>query len=249
LSRDGTDLTADHRNPTKGVDSLPVFRLTEELAFPPVELSTKEGIIAIGGDLSPERLILAYKSGIFPWYMDKSPILWWSPDPRFVLFTDELVIPKSMHRILNKEMFRFTFDSRFDEVIYSCSLPRRSESSTWLVPEMIEAYINLNRLGYAHSVEAWLGNHLAGGLYGVSLGHSFFGESMFTHISNASKASLIFLVRKLKEKGFNLIDSQIYSPHLKALGAREIPRNEYMNHLKNSLKFDTIMGDWNEVFG
>ncbi len=223
---------------------MPIFQLTRELLFPPVELATEEGILAIGGDLSPQRLLLAYRSGIFPWYMDESPILWWSPDPRFVLLIEDLSIPKSMRRIFNKNIFRFTFDTRFDEVIESCSMPRKSGPSTWLVPEMIEAYKRLNRLGYAHSAEAWKDGELAGGLYGVSLGRCFFGESMFTRVSNASKASLIFLALSLKEKGFKFIDSQVYTSHLETLGAREIPRGNYMELLKSGLGFETIKGSW-----
>ncbi|MGA2141725.1 MAG: leucyl/phenylalanyl-tRNA--protein transferase [Brevinematales bacterium] len=229
---------------------MPIFKLSHEIVFPPVELSTAEGILATGGDLSPERLISAYKSGIFPWYMPESPILWWSPDPRFVLFTDELIVPGSMRRVFNNKNFSFTFDTCFEEVIRSCSLPRKGENSTWLVPEMIEAYITLNKLGYAHSVEAWSGSRLSGGLYGVSLGRCFFGESMFTRESNASKAALIFLSRRLKSLGFNLIDSQVYTPHLAMLGARLIPRPEYLSFLKESLKFDgPSQKDWKNLPG
>ncbi len=228
---------------------MPVFELTDDLIFPPVEMTTREGILAIGGDLSPERLLLAYRSGIFPWYMPESPILWWSPDPRFVLFTEELVIPRSMHRVYNKKIYHFTFDTSFEEVITSCSLPRKNESSTWLVPEMIEAYLEMNRLGYAHSVEAWSGDRLSGGLYGVSLGRCFFGESMFTRESNASKAALIYLALLLREMGFKMIDSQVYTPHLAMLGARLIPRKDYLRHLKNCLEYETLAGNWESLPG
>lgn len=226
---------------------MPVFELISDIIFPPVEMSTREGILAVGGDLSPERLLCAYRSGIFPWYMPESPIIWWSPDPRFVLFTDELKVPRSMRRIFNRNYFRFTFDTQFEEVIKSCSLPRKDEKSTWLVPEMIDAYIELNRLGYAHSAEAWSGDRLAGGLYGVSLGRCFFGESMFTRENNASKATLIFLAQRLRELGFKMIDSQVYTSHLAMLGARMIPRSEYLEYLKESLKYESITGNWGKL--
>ncbi len=152
-----------------------------------------------------------------------------------------------MNRVFNKHVFNFTFDRRFEEVITSCSLPRKKESSTWLVPDMIDAYIRLHKLGYAHSVEAWQGDMLSGGLYGVSLGRCFFGESMFTRVSNASKAALIFLTRKLKELNFIIIDSQIHTPHLERIGAREIPRMEYLEYLKKGLKYKTLAGSWQNL--
>jgi len=226
---------------------MPIFQLTEEIQFPPVEMATPEGILAIGGDLSPERLITAYSSGIFPWYTEESPILWWSPNPRFVLFLNELKLSKSTRKVIKKNPFSFTFDKCFEEVIKSCSLPRKSEFGTWIVKDMIEAYIRLHNMGYAHSVEAWQDGKLAGGLYGVSLGRCFFGESMFTKVSNASKLSLVFLVNTLRKLEFHFIDSQVYTPHLARMGAREIPRSEYIKLLKGALKFDTLKGNWGTI--
>ncbi len=213
---------------------MPVFLLNDELVFPEVEHATEEGIVAIGGDLRPERLLLAYASGIFPWYSNGEPIIWWSPDPRFVLFPSELKVSGSMRKILRQGVFDITFDKVFERVIEQCRrIKRKGQRGTWITPEMQKAYIRLFKLGFAHSVEAWKDGELAGGLYGVSLGKVFFGESMFSRVSNASKACLVTLVEHLAEMGFELIDSQVYTRHLETLGAREIPRSEYLTLLKN----------------
>lgn len=193
-------------------------------------------------------LLSAYAQGIFPWYSAYEPILWWSPDPRFVLFPEELHISKSMRRTLNKGVFQCTFDTRFDEVIHSCrEIERPGQPGTWITEDMFEAYRELYRLGYAHSVEAWHEDNLTGGLYGVSLGRCFFGESMFSNKADSSKAALIFLVRRVKELGFHFIDCQVYTPHLNTLGAREIPRREFINHLHHALEFSTNKGRWSEI--
>ena len=204
---------------------MPIYRLGKDPVFPPVELSTEEGILAVGGDLSPERLIIAYSQGIFPWYSQGEPIIWWSPDPRFVLFPDEIKVSKSMRQVLRRNVFRVTFDQAFREVIASCQrVQRRKQRGTWITREMLDAYCLLHDCGFAHSVEVWQGDDLAGGLYGVSLGRCFFGESMFARVGNASKAALITLTMRLRERGFLIIDSQVYTEHMESMGAREIPR-------------------------
>jgi leucyl/phenylalanyl-tRNA--protein transferase len=217
---------------------MPIFLLNDELIFPEVEHATNEGIVAVGGDLRPERLLLGYASGIFPWYSNGEPIIWWSPDPRFVLFPSELKVSRSMRKILRQGVFSITFDKAFERVIGHCRrIKRKGQRGTWITPEMQKAYIRLFKLGFAHSVEAWKDGELAGGLYGVSLGKVFFGESMFSRVSNASKACLITLVEHLAEMGFELIDSQVYTRHLETLGAREIPRSEYLTLLKNLIHY------------
>jgi len=177
---------------------MPVYRLPEAIAFPAVELTAENGLLAVGGDLSPERLLAAYREGIFPWYGDGEPILWWSPDPRFVLFPDELRVSRSMRQFLKNGFIRITFDQAFREVIAACRRPRPDQDGTWITTEMRKAYAVLHDLGFAHSVEVWQQKELVGGLYGVSLGRAFFGESMFSAIPNASKAALITLIPHLK---------------------------------------------------
>lgn len=226
---------------------MPVFQLTDELVFPPVDLSEPEGILAVGGDLSAERLLLAYRSGIFPWYSDGDPILWWSPDPRFVLVPEELRIPKSMKRVLNSGKFEVTYDREFRKVMEECSGPRKRERGTWITPDMLEAYVRLHEMGYAHSVEVRENGKLCGGLYGVSLGRVFFGESMFSRTDNASKTALITLVTKLGGLGFRLIDSQVHTPHVEMMGAREIGRDEYLKRLEDALQYETLKGDWGKI--
>jgi len=215
---------------------MPVFRLTEELVFPPTYLAERDGLLAVGGDLSAERLLLAYRAGIFPWYTEKTPILWWSPDPRLVLFPAELKISNSLRRILKKSVFAVTFDRAFLEVIRGCGDARRAaDDGTWIVPEMVEAYHRLHRLGYAHSVESWYAGELVGGLYGVALGRVFYGESMFTRKSDASKVALVHLVDFLRRHGFDLIDCQVTTAHLQSMGAREIPRRKFLQLLAASI--------------
>lgn len=224
---------------------MPVFLLDKNLIFPPVELAIEGGILAVGGDLSPERLLLAYREGIFPWYSEGEPIIWWSPDPRFVLFPDELKVSKTTRQVINRKIFDISFDSDFEGVITRCAaVKRRRQRGTWITDEMRDAYIELHRLGYAHSVESRRDGRLVGGLYGVSLGSVFFGESMFALESNASKAALVTLVRVLQSKGFKLIDSQVYTEHMEHFGAREIPRSEYMKILKDCLRHETFRGSW-----
>ncbi len=229
---------------------MPVFRLTERLLFPPPRLSADGGLLAVGGDLTPARLLLAYRQGIFPWFSEGEPILWWSPDPRFILFPDRLRISRSMKRILGKGVFAVTFDTAFADVVTACREQRRRGEGTWITPEMTSAYIRLHRMGLAHSVEAWREGRLAGGLYGVSLGKCFFGESMFSRAANASKAALVTLVGKLAARGFRVIDCQVYTEHLRRLGADGISREDFLALLDRSLAAPTLRGSWrflNEV--
>lgn len=206
--------------------------LSNKLWFPPVETAPPEGIVAIGGDLSTERLLLAYKSGIFPWYNKGEPIVWHSPGKRMVLFPNELKISKSLLQVLKKEKFNITFNQNFKEVIRVCkTIYRAGQRGTWITDEMEAAYFKLNKLGYAKSVEVWLGNELVGGLYGVDLGTVFCGESMFSRVSNASKVAFIKLVEKLHIEKYKIIDCQVYNNHLASLGAREIPRAEFLKYL------------------
>jgi leucyl/phenylalanyl-tRNA--protein transferase len=205
-----------------------LFALNNELIFPPVDLAEPDGLLAVGGDLSPERLLLAYRQGIFPWY-EGQHILWWSPDPRMVLFPSELSISKSMRQLIRRKAFDFKADSAFREVIGRCkTIPRREQRSTWISEEVKAAYIRLHELGHAHSAEAFAGTRLAGGLYGVLIGRVFFGESMFSDQSNASKFAFLFFTQYLQGKGVELIDCQVYTPHLESLGARMIPRKEFV---------------------
>ena len=212
-----------------------MYFLSKELFFPPVSEAESEGILAIGGDLSSERLVLAYKSGIFPWFEEDDPIIWWSPNPRMVLFLDELVVSKSMRNILNRNIFTVTFNQNFREVISNCQKTKRNnQNGTWITNDMIEAYCVLNELGIAKSVEVWQNDKLVGGLYGIDLGHIFCGESMFSTISNASKVAFIALANKLKKSNYKVLDCQVYNKHLETLGCREIERTEFMELLKNN---------------
>ncbi|MCF6140096.1 leucyl/phenylalanyl-tRNA--protein transferase [Flavobacterium sp. K77] len=208
--------------------------LSETLYFPDVNQANRDGILAIGGDLSPERLQLAYKSGIFPWFETGDPILWWSPNPRMVLFLEELKISKSMRNVLNKGEFSVTFNQNFRDVISYCQKVKRDgQNGTWITNDMIEAYCKLHDLGIAKSVEVWQDDILVGGLYGVDLGNIFCGESMFSLVSNASKVAFIALVNHLKNENYKLLDCQVYNPHLESLGCREIPREEFMRILQH----------------
>ncbi len=192
-----------------------------------------EGLLAVGGDLSPERLLLAYQSGIFPWFSEDSLILWWSPDPRMVLFPENLKVSKSMRRILGKGEFRLTRDECFDEVLEQCaSIQRKGQQGTWITEEMKRGFKLLHQLGHAHSYEVWLGQELVGGLYGVDLGHVFCGESMFSKVPNASKFAFIKMVRELQQQDYSFIDCQMHTDHLESLGAMEIPREEFERLLK-----------------
>ena len=221
--------------------------LTKEIKFPDSKWASEEGVIAIGGDLSIERLLEAYEHGIFPWYNEGSEILWWTPNPRFVLFSEELYVSKSMRKVMKSGQFKVTFDTAFEHVIRNCKTSNRDgQSGTWITDEMETAYCKLHHTGYAHSVEVWENNVIVSGLYGVSIGKVFFGESMFTNVSNGSKFGFISLVNALKEKGFKLIDSQDYTAHLESLGAREIPREAFENILKEELQNKSHVGKWTE---
>jgi leucyl/phenylalanyl-tRNA--protein transferase len=213
---------------------MPVFQLSNDLIFPPVDLAEPDGLLAYGGDLSPDRLLLAYSEGIFPWY-NEPPILWWCPDPRFVLFPDELKISASMKQVLKKEIFTFTINKDFPGVIRGCQqAPRPGQDGTWITSEVEKAYISLHKAGYAHSIECWQNNELVGGFYGIQLGDCFFGESMFARVSNASKAAFITFVQYAAAKGLGMIDCQVYSEHLESLGARMIPREDFIAIIKRS---------------
>lgn len=213
---------------------MPVFKLSDELIFPHPSLAEEDGLLAIDGDLSPERLMLAYSNGIFPWFSEDEPILWWSPDPRFVLYPKDIKISHSMKKLLKKNAYRISFDTCFRDVIFNCANVRK-ESGTWISEEMIEAYCKLHELGYAHSAEAWYEEKLVGGLYGISIGKCFFGESMFSTRSNASKAAFITLVKKLEEQGYIMIDCQVYTEHLESLGAVNISRAKFLELLKEGI--------------
>ena len=212
---------------------MPLHVLSENLWFPPVEEALTDGLLAIGGDLSAERLLLAYRKGIFPWFQGDIP-LWWSPHPRLVLFPGELKISKSMKVLLKRNTFSFTTNKAFGEVIKACKqTERNAQDGTWITDEVEEAYTQLHKMGFAHSAEVWLNNELAGGLYGVRMGNFFFGESMFSHKSNASKYAFIKYIDLLKSEGIELIDCQVYTEHLETLGARMINRKYFLNYLKN----------------
>jgi len=210
-----------------------MFLLSKDLVFPPVHLADKDGLLAIGGDLSLERLLLAYKSGIFPWYNPGEPIIWYSPNLRMVLFPKDLKISKSMKQLIRKNEFKITFNQNFKAVISNCkTIKRDGQGGTWITDEMQDAYLKLHEKGIAKSVEVWLENELVGGLYGIDLGTVFCGESMFSKISNTSKLAFIYLVQKLKKENYKLIDCQVYNPHLESLGADEISREEFLKYLK-----------------
>ncbi|HUX21508.1 MAG TPA: leucyl/phenylalanyl-tRNA--protein transferase [Spirochaetia bacterium] len=216
--------------------------------FPRVNTASEEGIVAVGGNLSPGMLLSAYRQGLFPWYSEGEPILWWSPDPRFILFPGELHVSKRMQRLLRKGAFRISFDTAFGEVITACSTaPRPGQKGTWITKEVIEGYNRLHQLGYAHSVEAWNEDGIAGGLYGIWLGSIFFGESMFSRVPNASKSALVALVSLLEGQDLKFVDCQYYTPHLESLGAKNVPRDEFMGLLHEGLKGETTQGSWRNL--
>jgi leucyl/phenylalanyl-tRNA---protein transferase len=214
--------------------------------FPAPETALEEpnGLLAAGGDLSPQRLLAAYHSGIFPWYSEGEPILWWSPDPRMVLFPDELTVSRSLGKTLRNSSYEVRFDSAFGRVIRACAQPRPGQSGTWITSAMRRAYKELHHLGYAHSVETWIDGELAGGLYGVALGRVFFGESMFSRRSNASKIALVALVNRLKQDDFTMIDCQVHTDHLQTLGAKSIPRAAFLRRLAELLHYPSAQGSW-----
>lgn len=222
-----------------------VYRLGAERSFPPPREAEPSGLLAVGGDLEPDRLLLAYSAGIFPWFTDGQPILWFSPDPRMVLLPETLRVSRSLEKTRRKERFDIRLDTAFEAVIRHCAEVRRArEEGTWITADMVRAYCRLHELGFAHSAEAWEGNQLVGGLYGVSLGRAFFGESMFTLRSDASKVAFVVLVRQLQAWSFDLVDCQIYSEHLARFGAREWRRSVFLDALDRSLSEETRRGPW-----
>lgn len=224
---------------------MPVYRLPKELVFPPPEEAEPEGLLAVGGDLSLRRLLLAYSLGIFPWYSYGSPILWWSPDPRCVLEPRRIHLSQSLGKIIRKGRFCVTLDQEFEEVIRGCAEAKRpGEEGTWIVEDMVRAYVRMHQAGFAHSVESWFGGELVGGLYGVSLGRVFFGESMFYRMENASKVALVYLARLLEQWRFDLIDCQVTTANLLRFGAREIPRRRFLQRLGQALQHGTRPGPW-----
>lgn len=215
--------------------------------FPDPDEADESGLLAIGGDLSIDRLKSAYSKGIFPWYEDGMPILWWSPDPRMVLFPEKIIVSHSLRQSIRKNQFTFSIDKVFEKVIANCSkTPRKGEKGTWITREMRNAYIRLHEDGFAHSAETWMDGKLVGGLYGVALGKVFFGESMFHHETNASKVALYYLVENLHKWGFKIIDAQVYTNHLESLGGELIPRRQYMHVLEEALSINDITGSWED---
>jgi leucyl/phenylalanyl-tRNA---protein transferase len=214
--------------------------------FPPIEqaLAEPNGLLAAGGDLSTERLISAYRNGIFPWFSEGEPILWWSPDPRMALFPRELRVSRSLHKSLKKNHYEIRVDNAFAEVMQACAAPRKEQIGTWIHPEMISAYTALHRLGISHSVETWMNGELVGGLYGIAIGKMFFGESMFSRVTNASKIALVHLVKQLEHWNFGLIDCQMKTAHLASMGAREIPRTEFAKILNQLVTVPEMNGRW-----
>ena len=225
---------------------MPVYQLIPEVSlFPPTEEAEGDGLLAVGGDLTKERLLVAYSKGIFPWYEAGQPILWWSPDPRLVLIPEELKISRSLRKALRKQKFEIRFDSAFQQVIKACADVRTQQGEgTWIIPEMQQAYTELHRDGFAHSIESWLDGELAGGLYGISLGQCFFGESMFSTRNDSSKVALVALVEFSKQVGIKMIDCQMTTSHLLSLGAREIKRKVFLQNLKIHLEEPTLKGSW-----
>lgn len=219
-----------------------MYFLTKELYFPPVEESSTDGLLAVGGDLSPERLMLAYRKGIFPWFNEDEPVLWWSPPKRMVVNPHDYKVSKSLRNIINRNVFEVTFNQNFREVITNCkNVYREGQDDTWITAEMLEAYCRLHELGHAKSVEVWQDETLVGGLYGIDLGHVFCGESMFSKVSNASKVAFVSLIQKLREENYKLLDCQLHNDHLERLGAFEISRENYILILNSEKPFNAIL--------
>lgn len=229
--------------------SMPALDIEGRFLFPPVESSSREGIVCAGGNLSPGVILSAYRQGIFPWYSDEDPLLWWSPDPRFVVLPETLHVPSRAKRLLKHHGFYLSLDRDFPAVIRACaSTERPGQGGTWIIEDMIDAYTRLHRLGYAHSVEVTREGQLVGGLYGVSLGNAFFGESMFSAESGASKVGFLSLALMLFEQGFTLIDSQVHTDYLASMGGVALPRKEYLKRLARALEAEDRHGDWAHVF-
>ncbi|MFC1732413.1 leucyl/phenylalanyl-tRNA--protein transferase [candidate division KSB1 bacterium] len=227
---------------------MPIFQLTKALIFPHPKEAIKDGLLAIGGDLNIKRLLLAYSNGIFPWFSEGDPIMWWSPDPRQVLFPEKFRISKTFRKTIENKKFEIKIDTHFTDVIENCAqTPRKDQGGTWITKEIIKAYIDLHKAGYAHSFETYFKNELVGGLYGVSLGKAFFGESMFFHKTDASKLALFYLIEFCKKHKFHFIDAQVKTAHLKSFGAIEIRRKEFLILLEKALKSESIVGKW-EIF-
>ncbi len=226
---------------------MPVYRLNRELGFPSPHEAEPDGLLAVGGDLGGARLLLAYSMGIFPWYSAGQPILWWSPDPRCVLDLGDFHVSRRLRRVLNQGRYRVTFDEDFRGVIRACaSVERLGQAGTWITPEMEQAYVRLHEAGVAHSVESWLGEELAGGIYGIALGRGFFGESMFHRETDASKVALARLVDRLAGWDFHFIDAQVTTSHMLSLGAREVPRAVFLDSLEGALGHATRRGSWRD---
>ncbi len=221
-----------------------IFQLPEEPVFPDPSLADPNGLLAVGGDLSVERLLLAYSYGIFPWFDEGDPIMWWSPPERPVFYPGKIKVSKSLRQIIRKDMFEIRMDTCFEYVMRACAEQRKDKEGTWINDDMIVAYTRLHELGYAHSVECFLDGELAGGLYGVALGKVFFGESMFFKVSNASKVALFALSENLKDRGYHLIDSQVTNGHLLSMGAEEVDRDDFMKMLDKAMQFETKPGKW-----
>jgi len=224
---------------------MPFFRLSEQIVFPPAHLARSDGLLCVGGDLSTQRLIHAYKNGIFPWFSEDEILLWWSPDPRLVIFPDNIHVSRSLKKKIKKIPFDIKLNTAFEQTIQSCA-KNHNKKGTWILPNMIKAYTKLHKLGYAHSIEAWKKNNLVGGLYGISVGGSFFGESMFSFEKNASKITLVTLANFLKTHDFDLIDCQVTTQHLISMGAVEISRNSFLKIIKHSVKREDIKDIWNK---
>lgn len=225
---------------------MPVFQLTDQLVFPPTELAEEDGLLAVGGDLSPDRLINAYRQGIFPWFSEGDPILWWFTSPRLVIFPENFTVSKRLARYYRKPLFKVTMDTVFSEVIKNCATVRTNNNEeTWISTIMRDSYDTLHKMGYAHSVECWQDNQLVGGLYGLALGKVFFGESMFSLQNNASKIALVALVNYLQKNGFEIIDCQMTTDHLLSLGAEEISGSDFSTYLNKYIKTITPDGVWN----
>ena len=224
---------------------MPVYLLPEEPVFPPPSEAEPDGLLAIGGDLSPERLLKSYTEGIFPWFRDEDDLFWFSPDPRLVLYPDEIKISSSLHRLIKGGKFKVSTDTAFEQVIQACAdAPRKGQDGSWIDQDFINAYTRLHRLGFAHSFETFYNDELIGGLYGVSIGRAFFGESMFHKVNNASKVAFVYLVMKIKTWQFHFIDCQVETDLLTGLGAKPVPRTEYLEHLKTAVGFPSQKGKW-----
>ena len=224
-----------------------IYQLPQEPLFPHPNEAVDDGLLAIGGDLSPKRLITAYTSGIFPWYGDDDPILWWSPDPRLILFPNKFKVSKSLRNTIKKKIFDIRIDFAFEEVIDSCKkTSRKNQTGTWITDEMKSAYIKMHKIGLAHSVEAWINNKLVGGLYGLAIGNSFFGESMFHKYTDASKVAFYYLSQLALKWNYSFIDCQVSSPHLISLGAEEISRNDFLELLSESNSYETKQERWKD---